>query len=382
MKRLFLLLFLFASLMAPMKSENVDSRIREKQKELEDIDRQLAESEEKYRYFGQREGSLLQELRKIQDRIESTSRDKASASANMKKLEKDLNGLNSEIEDLEEKKARIDRILGAVVLDSFMTKIRNNASGPSLSSAVKSERSEIMLSKIGGFNYYILKETVDTIILTAQKVDAKNRSFERYRLSYLEKKISEKKLAALEKEESNALGSIRSKKEYYDRIIKELKSRKEELNGLIKNLEKRGSQFSSSVSFAELRGGLIWPASGTIHSSFGKNVDNTYKTVTTNDGIDIKTAPAGPIRAVAGGRVIYAQPFKSFGRMIILDHGDNYYTIYANLSESSVRKGQLVTSNQQLGTAARDPLSGVPLLHFELRHGSEPLSPLSWLSGR
>ncbi len=358
---------------------DVDSQIRDKQKELLEIEKQLEKSEEQFKQFGKEEGSILTTLGEIRDKISRVSKEKSKASRNMKKLEKEVSLLSSDIDDLEEKQGRIKKVLGAVIYNSFVSR-KSSGAGPSLTTAVAAGRKDTLLGQIGSFNYYILTENARTLELTTGKIQKKSRSYEKYRLSYLDRKIAEKKLASLERRQKSALNSIQSKKEYYDRLIRELKERKEELNGLIKTLEKKGSRYQSGVKFSQLKGALIWPAQGSVYSKFGRQVDKTYKTVTSNDGIDIRTSPGAGVKAVAGGRVVFAQNYKSMGMMVVIDHGSSYYTVYWNMSSITVRDGQVVTAGQHIGATARDALSGMPSLHFEIRKGASAVSPEEWLS--
>ena len=100
---------------------------------------------------------------------------------------------------------------------------------------------------------------------------------------------------------------------------------------------------------------------------------------TDNSGIDIEAVGGGKARAVFKGRVseIFKQP--GYGTIIMVRHG-NYLTIYANLSQIDVAKGQEIQAGQSLGTIYPDPdEDDRSILHFELRKERTKLNPLLWV---
>jgi septal ring factor EnvC (AmiA/AmiB activator) len=88
------------------------------------------------------------------------------------------------------------------------------------------------------------------------------------------------------------------------------------------------------------------------------------------------------VRAVAAGTVRYAGRFQGYGNLVILDHGDDYFTVSAHLDEIAVEVGDAVEAGAVVGTAGETGSLRGPVLYFEVRHGSEALDPARWLGGR
>jgi murein DD-endopeptidase MepM/ murein hydrolase activator NlpD len=89
-------------------------------------------------------------------------------------------------------------------------------------------------------------------------------------------------------------------------------------------------------------------------------------------------APAGAIvRAVFAARVAFADRYGPYGRIVILDHGDHYYTVSGNLGSIDVKIGQDVVAGDRIGTVG-DEGTGA-MLYFEVRHGSQAIAPGPWL---
>lgn len=132
-------------------------------------------------------------------------------------------------------------------------------------------------------------------------------------------------------------------------------------------------------AFAALRGTLRLPVKGTIAGRFGSpraEGGASWK------GIFIRAAEGAEVRAVAGGAVVFADWLRGFGNLLIIDHGDDFLSVYGNneslLAEvgASVRSGESVAT---VGNSGGNPDSG---LYFELRHRGQPFDPLKWASTR
>lgn len=123
---------------------------------------------------------------------------------------------------------------------------------------------------------------------------------------------------------------------------------------------------------------LIWPVHGRIIGSFGVKKDARGLEVT-NPGIDIKASYGTRVKAAATGKVIYVSWLRGYGQFIIIDHGQSFYTLYANLSSASVDVGDDVIAGQAIAEVGESGTLEGPRLHFELRHKKKQLNPVDWL---
>jgi len=136
----------------------------------------------------------------------------------------------------------------------------------------------------------------------------------------------------------------------------------------------------SGRGFAQQKGRLLWPAMGDIVEGFGRHKHPRFDTYVDRKGIELRMAAGEPIRAIADGQVVYADRLKGYGVVVIVDHGEQYLSLYAHAAALRVRTGETVTGGQALGTARADREDD--RLYFELRHGEDPLDPLQWLLTR
>jgi septal ring factor EnvC (AmiA/AmiB activator) len=141
--------------------------------------------------------------------------------------------------------------------------------------------------------------------------------------------------------------------------------------------EKSVHRAFAQAAFSKLQGRLPLPVSGKVVSRFGKNFDPASGLHVFKKGIEIAASQGSPVKAVTAGRVAYVGEMPKMGQIVILDHGDHFYTISGNLGATSLRKGDAVAPGDRLGISARD---GTPV-YFEIRARNIAVNPLQWVSG-
>jgi septal ring factor EnvC (AmiA/AmiB activator) len=128
------------------------------------------------------------------------------------------------------------------------------------------------------------------------------------------------------------------------------------------------------------RGGLPWPLEGPVLTRFGMQRHPQFGTMVFRRGIEIEARDGQAVRAVEGGQVAYADWYKGYGKLMILDHGNGFYTLYGNLSRLDLGKGERVVKGQVIGlTGETGGLKGSKL-YFEIRRNGEAQDPIAWLA--
>ncbi len=128
------------------------------------------------------------------------------------------------------------------------------------------------------------------------------------------------------------------------------------------------------------RGAMTSPVSGSVVRSFGEATDSGLAT-----GISYQASPAARVVSPCGGRVVFAQPFRSFGQLIIVDCGGGDHIVLSGLDRLDVTVGQRVLAGEPVGVMpAWDPRGPAarPLLKLELRRGGSPVNPTPFLHAR
>jgi septal ring factor EnvC (AmiA/AmiB activator) len=127
-------------------------------------------------------------------------------------------------------------------------------------------------------------------------------------------------------------------------------------------------QFSG---FASMRGKLLFPVAGRA------DIRPAKREGADGPGVEILAPSGTAVRAVYAGRVGFADRYGAYGRIVILDHGDHYYTVSGNLGSIDVKVGDEVSAGERIGTVGDDGQGS--MLYFELRHGSQTIAPAPWL---
>jgi murein hydrolase activator len=126
------------------------------------------------------------------------------------------------------------------------------------------------------------------------------------------------------------------------------------------------------------KGRLSLPVKGNIVDRFGRHKHPEFDSFTFSNGISV-AAPAGtPIHAVFDGEVIFADYFKGYGNMIIVDHGGGFFSLYAHASSVVKKVGSKVARNDVLASVGDLDSAKGPMLYFEIRYQGKPVDPAPW----
>ena len=132
------------------------------------------------------------------------------------------------------------------------------------------------------------------------------------------------------------------------------------------------------ASFPALRGQMALPVNGEIAARFGSNRGDgpNWK------GLFIRAGEGADVKAVAGGRVVFAEWLRGFGNLIIVDHGSQYMSIYGNNQSLLKRPGDAVRSGDVIASAGNSGGNEQSGLYFEMRHQGRAFDPLGWVTSR
>jgi septal ring factor EnvC (AmiA/AmiB activator) len=131
----------------------------------------------------------------------------------------------------------------------------------------------------------------------------------------------------------------------------------------------------ATLPLRPFRGDLDWPADGSVLRRFGRTAASR---VAASNGIEIAAAEGAPTRAIHDGIVAFADAFAGFGKLVIVDHGAQIFSLYGNLLDLAVQPGARVEGGQLIGTVGTSA-TGPAALYFELRIDGQPVDPLQWL---
>jgi septal ring factor EnvC (AmiA/AmiB activator) len=191
-------------------------------------------------------------------------------------------------------------------------------------------------------------------------------------------------LATEQKAKRVVLSSVREDRGQERALLIELERAARALEETVARLGESGSgdDFDPGGSgFATRRGALPRPVDAPVSQRFGRVVDEEFLTQTFRNGVEFAAATGDSVRAVAPGQVRFAGWFRGYGRIVILDHGDDYFTVSGHMDEIFVAVGDRVGQGDTLGTSGDTGSLSGPSLYFEIRQGSRPVDPGEWLGG-
>ena len=177
------------------------------------------------------------------------------------------------------------------------------------------------------------------------------------------------------------LAGLRADEARLAAALKELRARAARLTDLVKKLEtaRVQSYTGKSTEFTAQKGRLPWPVAGTVRIGYGSTRHPDLGTQIESNGLEIAVPPQTPIKAIWAGRVLYASPLKGFGNLMVIDHGDKYYSLYAHADRFTRKVGDLVKAEEVVAMSGHE---GRDAIYFEIRHRGAPVNPRAWLAPR
>ena len=212
----------------------------------------------------------------------------------------------------------------------------------------------------------------------------------------------EQKKREIEEEKSRKaayLGKVRQDRKSYETSLKELQANASRLQAMITRLDalsrrklpsRHGKPGAGMKPLAELppvpdrgfasqKGRMNLPVRGEIIESYGKHKHPEFNSFTFSKGLSISASTGADIKAIYEGTVIFADYFKGFGNMIIVDHGGGYFSLYAHASRLAKKVGAEVARHESIGAVGDVDSSKGSMLYFEIRHQGKPVDPAGWV---
>jgi murein DD-endopeptidase MepM/ murein hydrolase activator NlpD len=178
----------------------------------------------------------------------------------------------------------------------------------------------------------------------------------------------------VKREESREQALIASIRDRRDEFTKELAALQAASNAISAMLASRQRGQTRASSFD-----LVRPVPGGVSSSFGARVHPVLGTTRMHNGVDLAGSSGTPIKAAAGGTVAYAGVRGGYGNTVIIDHGNQYATLYGHASSLHVSAGEKVSAGETIAAVGSTGLATGPHLHFEVRLLGVPVNPLNYL---
>lgn len=369
-----------------------DDPIQAEQRKLQQTQKQLREERERAAAARARETSLLAELEEIERRLAGKQRDAARLEARIKQAQNDVTMFRGEISRLERHRAGQINALAKRLRAMYRVHAQGGALPVILSGDDPVTRAVAVrhLASLAALDARLIQEyrvTSDRLADRKSKEEAQQQE-----LAGLHED-AKREQAEVDREVAKRrviLAKVRDERAYHERMVGELTEASHRLEAFIRELQAKqrklarvpppkGGIETPAVGFGTLKGRLPWPTEGKIVTGFGAQVHPRFGTRTFRNGVDIEAAVGREVLAVHGGHVIYTGWFKGYGNLIIVDHGNEYYTLYAHIADIEAKEGDDVRQGQRIGTVGDTGSLAGPRLYFEVRYQGRPQDPEQWL---
>lgn len=354
---------------------------------------------------------LITKTRKVEAVISTELKE---INRNLVQKESDLGRLNSDLKNVEHSLGRIGGDIGRVTAEANLKRTEIERRLTSLYKA----------GELGALRMFFSAESfpqiAENIRYMRSILDNDKRIFVEYnqKIEELKKLKSDLERDASKKErimigieqkkreieqdklkKSDYLVKVRQDRKSYEASLKELQANASRLQSMMERLdalsrrklssrhEKPGSKLKPLAElppvpdrgFASQKGRMSLPVRGTILESFGKHKHPEFNSYTFSKGLSISAGSGADIRSIYEGSVIFADYFKGFGNMIIVDHGGGYFSLYAHASRLAKKVGANVSRNETIASVGDVDSTKGPILYFEIRHQGRPVDPAGWV---
>jgi len=220
------------------------------------------------------------------------------------------------------------------------------------------------------------RENVDTLNKKEQRLKGLKAELVQTRENLRKEEIS---LEGKQKSKKKLLASIKKEETSYDNMLKELEEASKKLLEIIRESERQKADMYTAKGFSQLKGSLPWPLKGKIGIPYGTQKDPQFNTPIFRSGAFIQSDTDTLAKVVHNGKVVFAEWFKGYGQLVIVNHGEGYHTLYGSLSEIFPKVGDIIKREQVIGRVGSSGILNAPGVYFELRYKGKPLDPSQWL---
>ena len=358
-------------------------------KELQRIKREMQGKKKDLKRADRKERSILSEL----DRID---RDIQSGSAELAGQRKRLQESEAALRELQQRDADINREL-AGLKGIYAQRLRALYKMSRSGSAVTVFSADGPNNALKRLKYISVIAERDRALMTEY-----SNALERLALRHTEiaetqqellsrRRVVEAKRTELESRKQKKtvlLSSVREKKGLYEQTLRELEESSTSLWAMIRKDEQERKAAKAAAPppvkaarpSSSGRNSLDWPVAGQVLSRFGMQRHPQFGTMVFRRGIEIAAREGESVRSVENGQVAHADWYKGYGQLVILDHGNGFYSLYGNLQRVDVAKGDRILKGQAIGLVGETGSLKGSKLYFEIRRQGEAQDPLAWLA--
>jgi septal ring factor EnvC (AmiA/AmiB activator) len=370
------------------RSDPISQKIEQERRTLEKLKDEIQEKKKQADDATKQKESVLQAIQELDGRQVSSRQERQEINGKLKQKDHELEQINAQLAALRTRVLeRRDSISARLRVQYMEGRFGYLKALLGTDTYADFQRRFEYLSAVSNREYDLIEahrgDVERLVTVERQRVAARGEMLALK--EHTEKKLAE--IQGLKQHKHLLLARILDEKGSYDRAVEELERSAARVDTLLKELEQRRKAAAlrpkkGSVGASLFQGTLQWPADGDVVSFFGRQKHPSFETYIERKGIEIRTDEGSPIRAVMAGTVEYADWLRGYGLVLILDHTNGFFSLYAHASKLSCKVGEHIQAGQVIGETGDTGMTGESTLYFELREGAEPVDPLAWLARR
>ena len=356
-----------------VQTDQIDKDITEKKKDLKDVKKEIHLTKEKEKRARGKESSILGTLHLLE--VELYQKEKE-----LKRMETQLDQTQERLQQTKHQTVGLSKAMDSTK-EEFLSRLialykmgRVPVEGLLLTSDSYPDllRLDKYLRVIIDYDARLVETYGYQVLLKERYQEELMQDQIQWQRNISEIEEKKKEITKVSEEKRALLKSIQNQKVVYQKVLSELEERAKELQSLVAKLEREKSLLAYGKSKHEtLKGKLTPPVQGKVISLFKEKGQN---------GIEIKAPMGAEIRAILSGKVLYADWFKGFGNIMIIDHGDQTITVSGYCSALLKKPGDGVLQGEAIALIGSAGSLKGPCLYFEIRRHGKPQDPMEWLS--
>jgi murein hydrolase activator len=194
------------------------------------------------------------------------------------------------------------------------------------------------------------------------------------------KQLQEEKMRnirGLKQEKLNLVKKINADKDDHVQLLEELKYEAARLQEVLSGRKVKSSL--KVIDLKKIKGRLSWPLDGKVISSFGKKKSTRFDTYIFDNGIEINPKSSDRVKAVYAGDVVFAEYYKGYGNLIIVQHSRDLHSLYGHCKDFLKKPGDSINTGEEIAIAGDTGSTDGKSLYFEIRLHLKSQDPLEWL---
>lgn len=366
--------------------------VDDKKEELEAVEQDMLSTQDALEDVELKQQDVSIQLEKLDKQLEQKQAELDKANADLdetkKQLEETEKALEQAIKEAEHQQQLLDSRVRAMYMNDQVSILEMILSAQSVSDLIMRVEMAAKITQCDNDLLTQMRKLQDDIAQKKQAIEEQKLHIEQQKQLIVEEK---KGIESKRAEKNKLLADLEQQKGSYEKALNEMEAQSKELEAVIRKLqaeeEARRKAQAQKNSGSSSRGGSIvatgrftWPVPGysRISSSFGYRVHPVLGVGKLHTGIDIAAPSGANVVAADGGVVIQSGWLGSYGKAVIIDHGNGISTLYGHNSSLLVSAGQEVSQGQVIARVGMTGLATGPHSHFEVRINGTPTNPMQY----